>query len=68
MTTCFGLKAEVKGNPQIRIKEHAKVLENVYGGGNLGKVEGDPKVIVNGKDKELILVPIDENNTKMRRE
>lgn len=63
-----GLKAEVKGNPQIKIKEHAKVLENVYGGGNLGKVEGDPKVIVNGKDKELILVPIDENNTKMRRE
>lgn len=63
-----GLKAEVKGNPQIKIKEHAKVLENVYGGGNLGKVEGNPKVIVNGKDKELILIELLETNTKMRRE
>ena len=45
-----GLEAEVKGNPQIRIKKGSKVLGNVYGGGNLGEVDGDPRVIVNGKD------------------
>lgn len=45
-----GLEAEVKGNPQIKIKKGSKILGNVYGGGNMGEVIGDPKVIVNGKD------------------
>ena len=45
-----GLEAEVKGNPQIRIKKGSEVLGNVYGGGNMGEVDGNPKVIVNGKD------------------
>ncbi len=44
-----GLEAEVKGNPQIKIKKGSKILGNVYGGGNMGKVDGDPKVIINGK-------------------
>ena len=45
-----GLKAEVKGNPQVRIKKGSRVLGNVYGGGNMGEVIGDPRVIINGKD------------------
>ncbi len=45
-----GYKAEVKGNPQIHLKEKAKVLGNVYGGGNMGEVFGSPKVNVDGKD------------------
>lgn len=45
-----GLEAEVKGNPQIKIKKGSKIRGNVYGGGNMGEVDGDPKVIVNGKD------------------
>ncbi len=45
-----GLEAEVKGNPQIKIKKGSKIRGNVYGGGNMGEVIGDPKVIVNGKD------------------
>ena len=44
-----GLNAAVTGNPQVRIKNKAKVLGNVYGGGNMGQVTGDPKVIINGK-------------------
>ena len=44
-----GLEAEVKGNPQIKIKKGAKILGNVYGGGNMGEVTGDPRVIINGK-------------------
>lgn len=46
-----GLEAEVKGNPQVHIKQYARILGNVYGGGNMGKVIGDPKVIVNGKQQ-----------------
>lgn len=46
-----GLEAKVTGNPQVKIKKHAKVLGNVYGGGNMGVVDGNPKVIVNGKDE-----------------
>ena len=44
-----GLEAEVKGNPQIKIKKVSKIRGNVYGGGNMGEVDGDPKVIINGK-------------------
>lgn len=44
-----GLEAEVTGNPQIQLKNKAKVLVNVYGGGNRGVVNGNPKVILNGK-------------------
>lgn len=44
-----GLEAEVKGNPQVHIKQYARILGNVYGGGNMGKVTGDPRVIINGK-------------------
>lgn len=45
-----GYKAKVEGNPQIKIKNRAKILGNVYGGGNMGVVEGQPKVTINGKD------------------
>ncbi len=45
-----GLEAEVKGNPQIKIKKGSKIMGNVYGGGNMGEVDGSPKVIVNGED------------------
>lgn len=45
-----GYKANVKGNPQIHLKQGAKVLGNVYGGGNMGVVDGSPRVIVNGED------------------
>ena len=43
------LEARVTGNPQVHIKNKAKVLGNVYGGGNMGVVDGNPKVVVNGK-------------------
>lgn len=55
-----GYKANVMGNPQINLKQGAKVLGNVYGGGNMGEVkdspntttivEGNPKVNIDGKD------------------
>lgn len=45
-----GLEAEVKGNPQIKIKNRTKVLGNVYGGGNMGVVDGMPKVTIDGQD------------------
>ena len=54
-----GYKAKVMGNPQIHLKKGAKVLGNVYGGGNMGEVtdsptttmvEGKPKVNIDGKD------------------
>ena len=43
------LNAAVTGNPQVHIKNKAKVLGNVYGGGNMGVVNGNPRVVVNGK-------------------
>ena len=46
-----GLEAEVKGNPQIRIKKGSEVLGNVYGGGNMGEVDGNPKVHIMGSMK-----------------
>lgn len=45
-----GLKAEVKGNPKIKIKKGSKILGNVYGGGNMGEVDGSPKVTIDGQD------------------
>jgi hypothetical protein len=30
------------------VKDQTKVLGNIYGGGNIGKVGGDTKVIING--------------------
>lgn len=41
--------AKVIGNTEVQLKKGARVIGNVYGGGNMGEVEGDTKVIVNGK-------------------
>ena len=37
-----------KGNTEVQILGKTKVLGNIYGGGNMGEVEGNTKVIVNG--------------------
>ena len=54
-----GDMAKVEGNTEIRLQNRSKVYGNVYGGGNMGEVidntatttvvEGNTKVIVNGK-------------------
>ena len=45
-----GYKAKVTGNPQIHLKNKAKLLGNVYGGGNMGVVDGHPNLVIDGKD------------------
>ena len=37
-------------NSHIVIADHTDILRDVYGGGNMGKVGGDTKVIVNGQN------------------
>ncbi|MCR4931759.1 MAG: chitobiase/beta-hexosaminidase C-terminal domain-containing protein [Bacteroidales bacterium] len=45
----FGGGEESKvGSTEVRILDRSKVLDNVYGGGNMGEVLGNTKVIVNG--------------------
>lgn len=47
----FGGGEESKvGSTEVRILGHTNVLSNVYGGGDLGEVLGDTKVIVNGAE------------------
>ena len=44
-----GNAAKIIGSPWVVLKSLSKVMGNVYGGGNMGVVDGDTKVIVNGK-------------------
>ena len=38
------------GGTVVFIKDRTKVLGNIYGGGNMGEVGGDTKVIINGQE------------------
>lgn len=44
-----GNESKSLSNTLVEILEHTKVLGNIYGGGNMGEVEGNTKVIVNGR-------------------
>ena len=41
--------ASTTGNTLVKVLDYTKVFGNIYGGGNMGKVFGDTKVIVNGQ-------------------
>ena len=43
-----GDESTVDGNTLVKVLDQTKVFGNIYGGGNMGEIGGDTKVIING--------------------
>ena len=59
-----GVNAITTGNTNVQILGFSRIEKNVYGGGNMGKVTGDTRVVIGG-DSLTYTITVASNNDAM---